>query len=375
MFKFLNLEPEVFAIDINDLSIKIAKIRKKGKGFVLVSFNETEIKPGVIEDGAIRDEEELIKTIKSACGSVKGERLNTKYVIASLPEEKSFVQTLQMPKMTDEELKSALPFEIENYIPLSIDKVYWDFQTIKATSNTSGKCSLLVNVMPKTIVNSYVFCLKKAGLVPCALEVESQAIVRALAVAEKDIAPRIIVDIGKNSSILIISAGDSIRFTCSIPISSDNLTKAISDELAVDEWMAEEIKIKYGLSGDFGGAKLSSEEAKKAKIVSEAIKPILREFATQIKKYVDFYLSHASESDIATGKIEEIILCGGGSSLKNLPDFFWDELKIKTRIGNSMAGIVLKKIYEKEFASQKALSFAAAVGLAIRGANNKIYDL
>ena len=38
MFKFLTLKEEVFGLDINDLSMKIVKLQKKGRGFALTSF-------------------------------------------------------------------------------------------------------------------------------------------------------------------------------------------------------------------------------------------------------------------------------------------------------------------------------------------------
>ncbi len=185
MLQFLNLKPEIFGIDINDLSLKIVRLKKKRKGFSLVSFNEVDIKPGIVEEGVIKNEETLVKIIKSACKTVKGKKIGTKYVVASLPEEKSFSQVIQMPEMDKDELKSAVPFEAENYIPLPIDKVYLDFQAINLAKDgvnycDGDHCDLLIAATPKSIVDSYVSCLKKSGLVPYALEVESQAIARAL---------------------------------------------------------------------------------------------------------------------------------------------------------------------------------------------------
>ena len=107
MFKFLNLQPEIFGMGINDLSLRIVNLKKKRNGFNLVSFNEVMIKPGIVKEGVIQDVAALAKIIKFAYNTVKGKKLNTKYVAVSLPEEKSFSQVIQMPKMTTEELRSA----------------------------------------------------------------------------------------------------------------------------------------------------------------------------------------------------------------------------------------------------------------------------
>ncbi|GAI10678.1 unnamed protein product, partial [marine sediment metagenome] len=131
MLKFLTLKPEAFGLDFSDLSLRIAKLKKRGKFLLnrgaitrsgatdlcLASWGEMEIKPGIIEKGEIKDATSLSEIIKEGLNEVKGERIKTKYVIASLPEKKAFIQVIQMPRMKKEELKTAVPFEAENYIP------------------------------------------------------------------------------------------------------------------------------------------------------------------------------------------------------------------------------------------------------------------
>ncbi len=120
MLDFLALKPETFGLDISDLSLKIVKLKKKGKAFALVSFGEEKIGPGIIKKGVIKDEEQLSKIIKDSLTKIKGEKLRTEYVAVSLPEEEAFLQVIQMPRMPEEDLKSAVIYEAENYIPLPI---------------------------------------------------------------------------------------------------------------------------------------------------------------------------------------------------------------------------------------------------------------
>jgi len=95
MFDFLNLTPEHFGIDISDLSLKIVKLKKKRGSFVFSSFGERDIPKGVISSGEIKDEAILTKLIRDAVKDVNGEKIKTKYVVASLPEEKSYLQVIQ----------------------------------------------------------------------------------------------------------------------------------------------------------------------------------------------------------------------------------------------------------------------------------------
>jgi type IV pilus assembly protein PilM len=200
----------MFGMEINDSSLRIMKLKHKHKGFDIVSFNEVYIAPGIVKSGVIQDQATLIKIIKLACSTVKGKKIDTKYVAVSLPEEKSFSQVIQMPKMEEEELKSAILFEAENYIPLPVSEVYLDFQAIDPIKDSLNHLDVLIVAMPKKIVNSYVSCLKKAGLVPLAIEIESEAITRALVENEISASPIVLIDFGKNSTDFVVFAGRSI---------------------------------------------------------------------------------------------------------------------------------------------------------------------
>ncbi|GAI18038.1 unnamed protein product, partial [marine sediment metagenome] len=116
---------EAFGLDISDLSLKIIKLDKAK----LTSFGETKIPSGIIKEGEVKDRKSLSQIIEKAVKEVKGKRLKSKYVILSLPEEKSFLDVFQIPLMKKEEVESAVRFEAENHIPIPLDKVIEIFIT------------------------------------------------------------------------------------------------------------------------------------------------------------------------------------------------------------------------------------------------------
>lgn len=359
--KFLSLKQETFGLDINDLSLKIIKLKRKRKGFSLDSFNFAKIEPGIIEEGVIKNEDALSKIIKTACKNVEGKKLNTKYVVASLPEEKSFLQIIQMPKMKEEELKTAIFFEAENYIPLPISEVYLDFQVIAPIKNHLDHLNVLIVATPKKIVNSYVSCLKKAGLIPLALEVETEAIARALVKNETSASPIVLVDFGETNTDFIIFYGHSVCFTCSIPVSSQQLTMAISDKLKIGFDKAEKLKINCNIAEEEKIPKGNPKSKEILKIMS----PVLDGLVTQIKKYLNFYEDHAAHKYFfPDGKIEKVFLCGGGANLKGLPEFFSKNIGIPTELGNFWINFLSKKQSKDIF--KNPLKFATAIGLALK---------
>lgn len=377
MLEFLTLKPEAFGLDISDLSLKIIKLKKKRGVLSLASFGETEIKPGIIRAGEIKDEKKLAEIIKEAIKKVKGEKLKTKYVVASLPEEKAFLQVITLPKMSEEDLKSAVIYEAENYIPLPIDQVYLDSQIVPPVYDHLDHFDVLIAALPKKTVDPYLSCLKSAGLKPKALEIESLAIGRALIKNELTTSPVLLIDIGATRTSFIIFSGHALRFTSSIPVSSGNFTEIISKALGIDLAEAEKLKIKYGLEEKIQikikGEKIEKER-EKGKIF-EALVPALVDLVQQIKRCLIYYQTHASHEHLPPdGKgVSKILLCGGGANLKGLTDFLSLQLKIPTELGNPWINILPESQKEvRELPFEESLKYTTALGLALRGIKEKL---
>lgn len=376
MIDAFTLKPEAFGLDISDLSLKIVKLKKKKNFLTLSSFGETEIQPGVISEGEIKDEKVLSEIIREAINKVKGEKLKTKYVVCSLPEEKAFLQVIQLPKMKEEEWRKAVYFEAENYVPLPIDQVYLDSQIVPPLYNHLDHLDVLIAALPQKTVDPYLSCLREAGLKPIVFEIESQAIARALIKNEVSSSSIILIDLGATRTSFIIFSGYSLKFTSSIPVSSQKLTEAISKSLAVDFNEAEQLKKRYGLEEKIhlrikDGTEFKKERGK----IFEALMPSLTDLVEQIKKYLNYYQTHTHHEHLPpNGKgVVRILLSGGGANLKGLADFLSLELKIPVEVANPWINILPEPLKEvPELPLGKSLAFTAALGSALRGIAN--YD-
>lgn len=324
--KFFDLKLEAFGLEINDFLLKIVKLSTKGKNISISSFGDFKIENGVVEQGIIKDQKALSEIIKSACSNIKGKKLNTKYVVASLPEEQSFLQVIQMPKMTEEELKTAVPFEAENYIPMPIDQVYLDFEAIN-TLEDSDHSDVLVVATPKQIVDSYVSCIKSAGLVPVAFEVESESIMRAVIKNKKSQSPLFVIDIGDRNTGFIIFAEQSIRFTNSVPISAQQLSQNDSERF-------------------------------KQQLINE------------VEKCINFYKSHVNyQYTAADSGIKIIVLTGTGGSSQKAIALLKEKILPNIEVGNPFINLSLDR--KSNIKPEEFLTFTTAIGLAMRGVDIK----
>ena len=369
MFGFLNLESEAFGLDISDSSLKVAKLKKKDKFLDLAAFGESDIPEGIIKEGEIQDEAALAKIIKDTLGKLSGEKLNTNNVVASLPEEKTFLEIIQMPKMTPEELKESIYLEAENHIPLSIEDVYFDFQTVPPLYNHLDHLDVLIVAVPKKTADPYVSCFKKASLQPKILDIESLSIARTLL---KSISPHpvLLIDLGANKTSFTFFSGYSVKFTRSAPISAKSITDSISKKLGVSFQEAESIKMKFGLNKEYRlkEGKAGSTQNRLSKVIN----PLLDNLTGEIKKCIDYYQGHFSHEHLPPDSnnkgINKILLCGGGANLTGLPELLSLSLKIPVELGNPWVNILgspLRKIPEISY--EKSLTFTTVLGLALRG--------
>jgi type IV pilus assembly protein PilM len=377
MFNFFNLKPDSFGLAISDSFIKIAKLKKRGNFFKLASFGKSQISPGIIEDSQIKNEEGFINSVREAIKKVRGDKIKTKNVVFSLPENKAFFTIIQMPKMTEEELELAVPFEAENYIPIQAEEFYCDFEVIKPLKNNLDHLDILVAALPRKIVDPYIYCLKKAGLAPLALEIESCSISRAVIKNEVSPFPLLILNFEERYTNLTIFSGCSLHFTTSLPISSEQLTNSIAKSLNIDFKEAERIKFKYGIqltSSKKRKLRVRKEE-KLIKSISEALIPILSDLQEQIKKHINYYQTHFDHQHLLKQNlvIEKIIISGKEANLKGFPSFLSFSLNIPLEIANPWINILpepLKEVPELSF--EESLEYTAALGLALRGMKEKI---
>lgn len=345
-----------FALNFSDTSLKVVQLGNKAGRSSRFIYGQAEIPAGLIEQGEIKKENELADLIKKTIGGVKGGKIKSKYVAVSLPEEKSFVDVLRLPNLKKGEVGNAVLFEAANYIPIPLDEVYFDFEVVQADKavpqGSSGESmEVLIAATPRKIVDSYASMLKIAGLKPFFMEVESLSLSRALIKQGVNHRPLLIIDFGQFRTVFVIFAGQSLRFSSTIPVASKELDNLLMKQLNVNLAEAEKIKQTEGLWGD-------------SKIL-DIIVPVLTDLTEQIKKHLDYYHSHSPLNHVPHF-VEKIVLCGGGANLKGLASFLADALKIRIELGNPWVNVFSAQHKEiLPVSLEESVSYATAMGLAL----------
>ena len=263
-----------FGLDVNNDSIKFMSMAKNTKKLSIKSYAEVELPKALVVNDLITDEKTFDFILKQLLQKPTFGKLDTNCVVASLPESKSFVRVIQIPKMSLVEAESAVPFEAENFIPMPIDQVYLDWQKI---GESGGKMNILMIASPKEFVDRYLAVLDRAQLKPVALEVESQSCHRAL-IAPGSKETVLIVDIDAVRSSLIMVEEGNIQFTSTVPIAGNSFTESIARTLGVASAKAEEIKVKVGITNTAAYPNIKT-----------SLLPILNNLSAEIKNILKFH--------------------------------------------------------------------------------------
>jgi len=309
-----------FGLDIGSETIKIMQLVKKGAkprvvaagvaknpllGFI--STNEKEITPLA----------EAIKLLRKESG------VTTALVTASMPERSVFIQTIEVPKMTEKELGQAILLQAESVIPKPMSEVSFDWRTIEdEKTQKEGKLKVLIIAAPLVLTEGYLKVLRLAGLDPLSLESESLALTRFIqtTIGKKNI---LVFSWGmKSADIIVIKNGD-FYLNRSLSGTGEALTRAINIGLGLDVPSADQYKKTYGLSSEAEGK------------VGKTIQPLLETLVNEIKKAVNFFEEKEQE------KIPMMILTGGSSLLSGAAEYFTKTLGLEVQIANPFYGLTV----------------------------------
>jgi len=347
---FLGIKPKAFGLEIENCSLKAVWLEKKRNNFRMVSCARKTLPRGIVQAEQIIDSKKLAAEIKEFLATAQPKPIKLKNVIFSIPETKAFIRTIQIPKMSHEEAREAIKWETEANIPISVDKVYLDWQAINIMEN---KENILVVAVPKNIVDAYYEAVTLAGLVPLGVEVDIVATIRSLVDLENNKQPILIADIGAENTSLSICQNQVPYFTSSIPLSGKTFTEALQKEIGVGWEKAENIKFKFGLG------KMTGED-----MLYRIFNPLIENLASEIERSIGFF----EESINSRDKVEKIILSGGGALLHEFSNYLGKRLGKEVVLGNPALNIDISN-FPYKISARDLLSYSTAIGLALRGAD------
>jgi len=339
-----------FGLDLGDESLKFIELINTKKGRRVGRHGEVNIPPGIIESGKIKN----VKRMEEILIKLRAE-VGLKSVRVSLPEEQVYLFKLRLEKLGLVNIRESIELSLEEYIPLSAEDAIFDYELLDQDKES---LELQVAAIPKNVIENYLTIFKNSQIKVRSFELEAQAIARAV-VQNGDLETYMIVDFGeKRTGIFIISRG-VVMFTSTLDVGGVMLNEMIAKNFKISFKEAEKMKKKYGLERNTQNRELFS-------VLLNSVS-ILRD---DIAKHFLYWQTHKDEEGKNNPPIKKIILCGGDSNLIGLSDYFSISMKSPVEMANVWVNIVNTENYIPEINFKRALSFAAALGLALRDFDN-----
>ncbi len=351
-----NRKAPVIGVDLGSGFIKMAQFKEEQNSLKLVNFGVLSVPEGAIVEGRVEKTKEIVEILKELISfhSFVGNK-----IVANVSGQLVVVKEIIMDALPENELDEAIKWEIEKFLPFSLDKAVFDYQILSEVleSGRVKKLNILIAAAPLEVVELTAELFKMANLDPVALEVEPFSILRLLRFDpnfsfENDVLFPVI-NIGYNyTSINMVDKG-MVRFSRTIPTGGRKITDSIASTLGKSFEEAEELKIK-------------ELDLTKENPLTKATLTLLDGLTLEIKRSINFYFNKFND-----GKSMDtaILLEGGSANIKGIEKFIEDMVGFPSGVNRLFTNIARfdPNLFTKEYLFEMAPMFSVATGLALRG--------
>lgn len=354
------------ALDIGGSSLLALQVSGNSGHLKLRGCYEWPLSEGLVVDGEIVDVDLFARELKAFVGQYG---LRGRPAVLAVGNQKVIVRSLDMPEMTEEELRGAIEFQAQDYIPIPVEEAVLDFQVVGKSTSADGasRQEVLLVAAQKAMISMFTAAVRQAGLRVAGVDISSMALVRALipqtsflADTPEDGVCRAIADISSSVSTLVIAVKGALKFTRIINFSSDRFARVLSEHLGIPGEDAQGLVQRVGLPGPAPVEEgIFSEEVTEE--TRQKLVGVAAELSDEIRRSLLYYQNQPSAVPAT-----ELILSGRGALVKNLDAHMSEALNVTVSIGNPLVHMAenASKIPDDSLAFM-APYLSVAVGLAL----------
>lgn len=391
-------------LDIGSSTIRATQVREGRNGTTLERVGQVLLPTGAVRDGEIVQPDVVVAALKELWKSAK---LKGRKVSVGLANQQVIVRRLDLPFMTESELRASLPLQVDGLIPIPVDEAVLDFCYLGEHTGDDGEhmVRILVVAALRTMVDELLSVVQKAKLDPVGIDLDAFAALRSLTPPEmlSDPAAEMLVDVGATVTDMVVHQSGSPHFVRTVLFGGQRMTVMLADRLDIDLDEAERLKLELAGAGVVAGGSpndgaVTADAAIDADADADAsrlaedsvietgsstadagstsddgpsdaesdaadiVRTQTRKLIDEIKGSLDYC---ATQRDIPS--VERLVLTGGASQWPGLADALANELGIDVTTGSPLQMVANGKasgLVDDELAAVEH-HLAVAVGLAL----------
>lgn len=365
-------------LDIGTGHFRAAQLSPGAPNPILSNYATIRVPVGSVVEGEVVDVETASQSLAQLW---KKSGLPGKDVAVGIASQKVVVRLIELPLMDKNELKGAIQYQAQDYIPIPVEEAIIDAQIVNQFlgENEEKMMEVLLVAAQKDLVNNIIATVEGAGLRPQVVDLSAFAIVRSLLddqgsffseeneqAAGEAIA---LINIGSGLTNIVVVEQGMPRFARVTPMAGDDLTRAVTDAIGVPFEEAEELKQAVGLpaiDGQESQAEMAADSGgSQSQVVQHVLETQISYFVAEIRRSIDYYLTQATQ----VRNISRLILSGNGAGLTNIAAYLEKGLQAKVEISNPLARVQVSPKLSAEALTKEEHSMAIPIGLALRGFN------
>jgi type IV pilus assembly protein PilM len=374
-------------VDLGSHSVRACQMRRVGDAYELEKQGSAEVDP----DGERPSDPDRQRQLKVAAlrRALAEGQIKAKQTISAVSGESIIVRYLQLPEMPEDELRKALQWEAEEYIPFRLSEVNLDSMVLgRSQDGDHVKMDVLLVSAKKDLVQHHVDILRDVGLEPVIVDVDSFAFLNCFEANHQPSSGECValINLGGQTTNLNVYAGGGTRFSRDIMIGGESITTAIRARVGCSTIEAERLKITQGaaplpqddldLEGQGGPSLLSAIRSSMGQAMGaggggqspeeaarEAIMQCLQGLFMEVRRSVEFF-----ENQYRGASIGRVILGGGTAVMPRLAEHFQRELGLPVETIDPLRKVRLgAKIVNFEHLQMTRHLWGVGIGLAMRG--------
>ena len=336
-------------LDIGSSSVKAVELTGKPGALSLVNLGFEGLQPDTVVDGQIMELNDVSGVISSLFAA---NQFKTDRVAAGVSGSSVIVKNIIVPQMTREELEESIDWHAEEHIPFEISDVSLDYQVVGSGADS---LHVLMAACKRDFVANLKQAIQLAGKQPAVIDVDAFALQNCYEVnyEPSDNLAVALLNVGASTMNINILRGVRSVFTRDVSVGGNQYTALLQKELGLTYEQAEQVKRGNAVAGSYEGVDIDG-----------ALETVSDMLALEISKTFDFYRATADDD----GSVQKILISGGGSKLKGLPEYLSNRFEIPVERLDPFRRINFDaRRFDPDYMREVVPEMAVAVGLALRG--------
>lgn len=308
-----------FCLDIGENLIKLVDTKLTSGQLDIQTMAYSEGEMNFYSSEAEKIAENQTTRIEKLINSLK---ITKKNVAVVIPDSVTYSQILQMPRLNEKELISAIKYQADQFIPMPIDETNIDLEVLDENEKENSLLVLMV-AAPKKIIEKVKKITELAGFIPESVENELSSTARFFSSLYKNLSPKAqggicIVNLAYNSTSLYY-------FNPQTGLILKNHTFNIGYSLFMKEL---QINLNIDITKSVDVLSLFNGQETSSVSIRPVILPLLKEFTYEVKRFINLI------TDSYHSPLAQVHLINDGFRFTYLPFYLQEALSIPSNLIN-----------------------------------------